>query len=102
VLIFAALNEAAERGELILVDGGLCRFHQRRDGVLVIREVIVTPERRRQGIGSRIVHWACKTHRGLVVAKCPTKYPSNDFWRALGFELVGESKGINEWRLNLS
>ncbi len=101
-MIFAALSEAADRGELLLVDGGLCRFHLRRDGVLVIREVIVLVDRRRQGIGSKLVHRACKTHSGMVMAKCPTDYESNKFWRALGFVLVSEDKGINEWRLDLS
>jgi hypothetical protein len=42
-VIFAALNEAAERGELLLTVGGLCRFHLRRDGVVVIRELLVVP-----------------------------------------------------------
>lgn len=101
-MIFSALSEAADRGELLLVDGGLCRWHLRRDGVLVIREVIVLPGQRRQGIGSRLVHRACKTHHGLVIAKCPVAYEANDFWRAMGFVLHGTVKGINEWRLNLS
>jgi GNAT superfamily N-acetyltransferase len=101
-MIFVALNESAEKGELILVDGGMCRFHLRRDGALVIREVIVLPAARRKGIGSKIVHWACKTHRGIVIAKCPKAYEANAFWEALGFSLVREANGINEWRLDLS
>jgi N-acetylglutamate synthase-like GNAT family acetyltransferase len=101
-MIFAALNEAAERGELLIVEGGLCRFHVRRDGTLVIREVIVLPGARRRGIGSKLVHRACITHRGLVIAKCPVKYESNRFWQEIGFQLVGEGKGINEWRLDLT
>jgi len=101
-MIFAALREAADRNELILVENGLCRFHLRRGGDLVIREVIVLPSARRQGIGSKIVHWVCKTHRGIVIAKCPKEYESNSFWAALGFCLVRETKGINEWQLDLS
>lgn len=50
-MIFAALKEAAERGELLLVEGGLCRWHRRRDGIVVIREIIVLPPHRRKGVG---------------------------------------------------
>lgn len=28
-MIFETLNESAEREELVLVDGGLCHFHER-------------------------------------------------------------------------
>lgn len=101
-MIFVVLNEAAECGELLLVDGGMCRFHIRRDRVLVIREIIVLPDRRRQGVGSKLVHAACKTHSGLVVARCPVPYPANAFWRALGFTLHAVINDINEWRLDLS
>lgn len=35
------MSEAADKGELILVDGGMCRYHRRRDGVVVVREILV-------------------------------------------------------------
>lgn len=50
-MIFTVLSEAADRGELILVPDGLCRYHRRRDGVVVIHEILVLPFRRRGGIG---------------------------------------------------
>lgn len=31
-MIFVALSEAAQKGKLLLVDGGMLRFHLRRDG----------------------------------------------------------------------
>lgn len=42
-MIFETLCESAKRDELILVDGGFCHWHLRRDGQLTIREIIVLP-----------------------------------------------------------
>jgi GNAT superfamily N-acetyltransferase len=101
-VIFEALHEAAERGELVLVDGGLCRFHLRRDGVCVIREIIVLPFSRRQGIGRSLVAEARGTAQ-TVLARCPASSPANGFWLALGFTLLTVErtrKGdpLNVWR----
>jgi hypothetical protein len=41
-VIFDALWESARRGELLLIDGGFCHWHLRRDGQLTIREIIST------------------------------------------------------------
>ena len=50
-MIFETLNESNERGELLLVDGGMCHYHLRRDGQLTIREIIVQHDRQGQGVG---------------------------------------------------
>lgn len=42
-MIFNALHDAAQRDELILIGGGMCHYHLRRDGVLTIREVFTAP-----------------------------------------------------------
>ncbi len=44
-MIFEALYESAKRGELLLVEGGMCRWHLRRDGVLVIHRYDATKRR---------------------------------------------------------
>jgi GNAT superfamily N-acetyltransferase len=99
-MIFAAMNEAADRGELLLVEGGLCRWHRRRDGVVVIRELLVLAEERRQGIGRMLVTRVRQRNPGArVLAKCPREYPSNGFWARVGFVHVAESEGVNEWVL---
>lgn len=96
-MIFPALMEAASRGELFLVAGGMCRFHKRRDGVVIIREVIVLPTHRRAGIGRSLVEGVRAIHPGAVLlAKCPAAYESNEFWRAIGFVLTEEGE-VNVW-----
>lgn len=99
-MIFAALSEAAERGELLLAANALCRYHRRRDGVLVIREILVLPHARRTGIGRRLVRQVQDTSLASpLVVRCPVGLPANGFWMALGFRLVEATvKGVNVWR----
>ncbi|MDE2102922.1 MAG: GNAT family N-acetyltransferase [Patescibacteria group bacterium] len=95
-MIFAALNEAAEKGELLLVDGGMARYHLRKDGWVVIRELIVLPVWRRRGIGKKLVETIIARHRAPVRARCPCDYQANQFWKAMGFNLSVPGK-INVW-----
>ena len=97
-MIFQALNESANRGELILVNGAMCRYHIRKDGVLVIREIIVMPSERRKGLGRSIVR-SLKLQSNLIIAKCPFAYESNAFWEKVGFSLKSTDGGINTWQL---
>lgn len=88
-MIFNALNDAAERGELILVDGGLCHYHLRRDGILTIREILVLPERQGQGIGRAILNQLRTVPNARVIrAKCPAALEANGWYRAMGFEIA--------------
>lgn len=98
-MIFAALSEAADRGQLLLIHGGLCRWHKRRDGIVVIREVLVLPASRRKGVGRSLVAEVISRNSGHVIqAKCPVAYPSNAFWARMGFTLVEEKNGANRWQ----
>lgn len=106
-MIFAALSEAAENGELLIVDGGMLRYHLRRDGQVVVREVVVLPVRRRRRIGAMLVRML-RTVRGgrSILAKCPADLPANRFWEALGFILDGEAttrggRRLCVWRFDL-
>lgn len=102
-MILVALAEAADRGELLLVEGGMCRFHLRRDGVVVIRELLVLPDCRHEGIGKRLVQEIALRHQGCpLLARCPVTYPSNAFWEAIGFERGPQRRGVNEWWLRSS
>ena len=96
-MIFTILSEAADKGHLLLWQGALCRYHIRRDGVLVIHELLVLPDKRRQGTGRRMVTSLQEHHPGLKMrAVCPSHYPACKFWSALGFKVARlRSKGLN-------
>lgn len=97
-MVFVALAEAAERGELLLAEGGMCRFHLRRDGAVTVRELLVLPAARGRGVGRALVEAVLARHPGATVrARCPADYPSNGFWRRMGFALASETGGVNVW-----
>lgn len=102
-MIFDALHESAQRGELLLVDGGFCHWHLRRDSVLTIREIISTE----RGAGSRMLDILKRTPGATAIqAKCPAHLPSNGWYKRRGFALVGtettrSGRPINIWRLTL-
>jgi len=107
-VIFEALNRAALESELLLVRGGMCHFHLRRDGQLTIREIIVLPECQRRGIATRMLD-RLRAVRGAssIFAKCPADLPANGWYRRMGFSEEGReiTKGGTElirWRLTLS
>jgi GNAT superfamily N-acetyltransferase len=106
-MIFETLNESAERGELMLVDGGLCHWHLRRDGQLTIREIIVLPERRGQGVGAALLARLRATEgASSLFAKCPAELPANGWYSRMGFECEGtettrSGRELNLWRLRL-
>ena len=103
-MIFEVLQQAAENRELILVDGGICDYHLRRDGQITIREIIVLPERQRQGIGTAMLEQLKALKSKSIFAKCPADLPSNGWYSHSGFQLEGEEttrsgRKINLWRL---
>lgn len=106
-MIFNALNEAAERGELFLVDGGMCHYHLRNDGILTIREILVLPERRNQGIGRAILNQLRAVPGARVIrAKCPAELEANGWYKAMGFQLAyidatRNGGGLFVWELEL-
>jgi GNAT superfamily N-acetyltransferase len=103
-VIFELLWEAAQRDELLLVDGGMCNFHLRKDGQLTIREIIVLPHRRGEGIGRAILE-QLRQIRGAtsIFAKCPADLDSNGWYKHMGFELEAvesdRPRPLNHWRL---
>ncbi len=102
-MCFENMYESSKRGELLLVDGGLCHWHLRRDGQLTIREIIST----RPGAGSVMLdHLRAVPAALCIVAKCPVDLDSNAWYQRRGFELdhveqAKSGRGINVWRLEL-
>jgi len=102
-MIFDALYESAQRGELVLVAGGIAHVHLRRDGQLTIREIIST----RPGAGQEMLAilraWPGATR---IVAKCPAWLSANSWYARRGFALAGTEttrtgRALNVWRLEL-
>lgn len=96
-MIFETLHESSQRGELILVTGGYCRWHKRRDGVIVIYEILS----QRPGAGQAMLAQLPRP----IMAKCPADLPANAWYAKRGFALVGgeETKSgrtLNIWRLD--
>jgi len=106
-MIFEPLWESAQRGELLLVDGGMCHWHLRRDGQLTIREIIVLPNRQGDGIGRAMVERLARTPGAMCLfAKCPADLDANFFYEAVGFSYEGDERtqsgrNIKKWRLEL-
>ena len=102
-MIFETLYESSQRGELLLIDGGMCHWHLRRDGQLTIREIIST----RPGAGSlMLTHLAATPGSASLFAKCPTDLAANDWYCRRGFvleatETTRSGRTLNHWRLAL-
>jgi hypothetical protein len=102
-LIFNALYEAAGMGELLLIDGGFCHWHLRRDGQLTIREIISV----RKGAGKEMLDILRQTPGATsIFAKCPMELESNTWYKKRGFvsegtEQTKTGRMVNLWRLVL-
>jgi hypothetical protein len=103
-MIFETLYESSQRGELLLIDGGMCHWHLRRDRQLTIREIIST----RPGSGSAMLAVLRQTPGALsLFAKCPVDLAANDWYQRRGFTFEGEEvtpsgRRLKLWRLILS
>lgn len=104
-MIFETLHDSAQRGELLLVDGGMCHWHLRRDGQLTIREIITT--RKGAGVGAAMLVALKATPGALsLYAKCPADLRANAWYAAQGFtlestETTRSGRALNCWRLVL-
>ena len=102
-MIFETLYESAQRGELLLVDGGMCHWHLRRDGQLTIREIIST----RPGAGSEMLAHLKHVPGALsLFAKCPADLDANVWYQKRGFalervETTKSGRKLNCWRMTL-
>lgn len=104
-MIFQALYNSAKNKELIIVNGGLCHWHFRKNGQITIREIIVLPEYQNKGIGTRILKKLEKIKGAKsIFAKCPSELDANKWFKSRGFKLVGgetlkSGQKLNHWKL---
>lgn len=102
-MIFETLWESAQRGELMLIEGGFCHWHLRRDGQLTIREIISL----KPGTGQLMLDTLKKTPGATsIFAKCPVELEANGWYERRGFVLEGTEttktgRELNLWRLYL-
>lgn len=99
-MIFEALYKSAQHGELLLIDGGFCHWHLRRDGQLTIREIIAT----RKGAGSEMLGILKGKGATSIFAKCPGDLPANGWYQRNGFtdegtETTKTGRQLRLWRL---
>lgn len=100
-MIFEPLYESALNNELLLIDGGMCHFHLRRDGQLTIREMIST----RPGAGQQmLVRLKQVMGATSILAKCPVDLEANSWYARRGFNLettetTKRGRMLNVWRL---
>lgn len=102
-MIFEPLWESSKKGELLLINGGMCHFHLRKDKQLTIREIIS----QRKGAGTEMLK-RLKLIDGVekIFAKCPSDLDSNGWYEHMGFELTGyefsnRGRKINHWTLEI-
>jgi hypothetical protein len=101
-MIFETLYESAQRGELLLIEGGFCHWHLRRDGQLTIREIISI----RSGAGTEMLEFLKRQSAKSIFAKCPVDLDSNSWYAKRGFDLertetTRTGRKLNCWRLML-
>lgn len=100
-MIFETLWESSKKGELILIDGGMCHYHLRKDKQLTIREII-SQSPGRGVIMLEMLKKVVGTER--IFAKCPSDLESNGWYRHVGFNLIGKEfsktgREINLWEM---
>lgn len=101
-MIFETLYESSKRNELLLIDGGFCHWHLRRDGQLTIREIIST----RPGAGSEMLEFLRRQSATSIFAICPVDLKANEWYAKKGFVLeetttTKTGRRVNHWRLQL-
>jgi len=96
--LFPQLYESYKRGELILLDRAMCRWHLRQDGQITIYEIISD----KKGQGQKILQMLKNVKNAkCIVAKCPEHLKANEWYQKNGFKLVRKERSLNVWCLEL-
>lgn len=99
---FTILYESMLQGNLILLDGALCRYKFKKNGQITIYSLLSY----KKGQGRFIINQLMLKNPKSIFAKCPEEYESNGFYQHLGFtkelQEVRKGKIINHWRLKIN
>ena len=109
-----ALADSIQRGEILVAENdahviGFVHYRHRLNRQTTLYNIVVSPDRRRQGTGRRLVEALIQEVRSLgkqcIVLKCPSDLPANGFYARLGFHRWGEEpgkrRGLTLWRLSV-
>lgn len=102
---FERLFRAMTDKSVIMIDGGFCHYHRRRDGQITIHVILSN----KRGAGRQMLQ-QLKQHKAtgvtVLVAKCPADLQSNHWYAAQGFTLVRTeqtktNRTLNVWSMPL-
>lgn len=110
-----ALVTALTRGWLLVAVQnetvlGVVNWWSRRDQVVVLYNIAVSPDMRGHGIGllllESLLQWSRLHGATAITLKCPVDLPSNEFYSRVGFVLSrlesGKHRPLNCWTLTLA
>lgn len=101
--MFEQLIAADNRGELMLLDSGFCRWHLRNDGQITIYEIVS----QQSGTGAKMLERLKRTPGATTLfAKCPANLPANNWYSLRGFhvermETLRSGRKVLHWRMKL-
>jgi ribosomal protein S18 acetylase RimI-like enzyme len=109
-----ALVVGIEKGWMIVAElprwgiVGFLHYRHRRDSQTTLYELCVMDAHRRDGVGGALVHALVEESvacgKSVVCLKTPSGSPANEFYKAIGFQLLGTVPGrgrsLNLWCLS--
>jgi predicted acetyltransferase len=104
---FELLFRAQKNETLLLIDGGMCHYHCRKDGQCTIRVLISTKSGAGSSMLKTVIERAEQKGMSFLLAVCPADLASNKWYKNKGFVLdhTKNSKTgrlLNVWTLSLS
>lgn len=101
-MILTSLMESVERNELILVEGGICRFYQCKDKSFTIREILSI----KPGAGTEMLNRMIAMNPPYISALVSQAWDANKWYEKKGFVLEREvekkDRKLNRWVLYLT
>lgn len=104
---FELLFQAKKNESLLLIDGGICHYHFRRDGQCTIRVLISTKPGSGSKLFATVLRRAKEKNMSSIVAACPADLESNNWYRKKGFNLFSTKtsktgRALNVWLFPLA